>query len=259
MSGDINSALRAVNQRFYDHFAGDFDRSRERPWPGWGRVVDRLSTATPAVLDTGCGNGRFGVFLAARLRGAFRYLGVDGCAALLRAAGSRLDGLVEAAELRRLDILEPGFDRAVGGERFDLVVLFGVLHHIPGRDSRSHLLRRLGSRLAPGGVLAVSVWRPDRRTPRFARRIVAWQGYNRERRRRGLDPLDLDAAEAGDTLLSWAGDTEHPRYCHFPDDTEIDQWIATPGPRLSDRFEADGPSGRDNLYLVWQNPAAPTK
>ncbi len=253
MKPEVHNALRAVNRHFYDRFASDFDRSREHPWPGWGRVADRLAriSGTPAVLDVGCGNGRFGVFLAGRGTDSFRYLGIDGCAALLRAAASRLDGVVEAPELRRVDILETDVDRVLGNERFDLVALFGVLHHIPGRGHRRDLIRRLGHLLTPGGMLAASIWLPDRRTPQFARRVVPWRAFNRQQQRSGLETLD--AAEAGDTLLSWGGDSEHPRYCHFPDDAEIDHWITAPGPCLADRFEADGPSGRDNLYLVWQD------
>ena len=161
---------------------------------------------------------------------------------------------MEAPELRRLDVLGADLDHALGNERFDLIVLFGVLHHVPGIGNRQGLIRRLGRRLAPTGALAVSIWRFDQ-TPRFRRRVVPWPTHNQQRAGRDLKPVDLETLEAGDTLLSWGGDIEHPRYCHFPDDAEIDSLITAPRLRLSDRFEADGPSGSDNLYLVWQ--AAP--
>ncbi len=264
MSPENQSALRAVNRRFYDRFAFEFDSSRERPWPGWKRVADRVgppelgkrnqAPALATVLDVGCGNGRFGAFLAGRT-GGLSYLGVDGCPGLLRAAAGRLDGLLEASELRRLDVLEADLDRALGGRRFDLIALFGVLHHLPGNDARRRLLQRLGRWLTPAGVLAASIWRLDQ-TPRFARRVVPWEAYNRQRERHGLEPLDLADLETGDFLLSWGGDAEYPRYCHFPDDAEIESWIAAPRLPLADRFEADGPSGSDNLYLVWLDPRA---
>ncbi len=254
MSPEARSALQAINRRFYDRFASGFDASRGRPWPGWARLADRFLPAagTPcAVLDAGCGNGRFGAFLAGRRTGPLSYLGLDGCDALLSAAAERLEGRIEAPELRRLDLLEIDPERALDGRRFDLVVLFGVLHHVPGAGARQDLLRRLGATLAPGGVLAASIWRLDR-TPRYARRVVPWEAYNRRRAGRGSQPLDLDALEAGDTLLSWGGDVEHPRYCHFPDDAEIEALAAAPDLSPADRFEADGPSGGDNLYLVWR-------
>ena len=257
MRAETRRALRAINRRFYNRFAAEFDASRARPWPGWERAVDRLlvrkATARghrlPAILDVGCGNGRFGAYLATRLRN-FHYLGLDDCGALLRTAAGRLDGVVEAPKLRRLDVLENDLERALGERRFDLVALFGVLHHVPGADVRADLLRRLGRLLAPAGVLAASIWRLDR-GERFSRLIVPWEAYRAPGERRRPIP-DRDDLEAGDVLLSWGGSAEHPRYCHFLDDAEIGALVDAPGTPLADRFQADGPSGRDNLYLVWR-------
>ena len=109
MSPEIQRVLRAINRRFYDRFAPEFDASRGRPWPGWERVVDCLVPPV-AVLDVGCGNGRFGAYLAGRSDG-LSYLGVDACGALLRAATERLGKVLETHELRRLDVLEADFDR----------------------------------------------------------------------------------------------------------------------------------------------------
>ncbi len=260
MNAASERALSAINRRFYDRFAAEFDATRERPWPGWKRLAGHLSPlpagateggGPPAVLDVGCGNGRFGVFLARRWAGTFRYLGLDGCAALLRAAEGRLAAAVDGPELRRFDVLEEDPATVLGTGRFDLVAVFGVLHHVPGSARRRRLLQDLGRLLAPDGILATSIWRLDR-SRRFQRLLVPWDTYNRQRLRRGLEPIDLSMLEAGDVLLSWGGDEEHPRYCHFPEDAEIESWIATAEPRLIDRFEADGPSGRDNLYLVWR-------
>ncbi len=268
MSPATQIALRAINRRFYDHVASEFDTTRERPWPGWIRIADRLARQTAgqrdnvgaptAVLDVGCGNGRLGVFLAGHLPAPVRYLGIDGCEGLLHAAAERLDGRLEAPELHRVDVLEADLDRVLGDRCFDLVALFGVLHHVPGIDTRERLLERLGRRLAPAGVLAASIWRFDR-SPRFARRRVAWEAYHRRCRRRNLETLDRDDLEAGDVLLSWGGDAEHPRYCHFPDDAGIQSLVAAPRRRLAERFEADGPTGRDNLYLVWQAANIPLR
>ena len=254
MGPDTRSALAAINRRFYDRFAADFDASRQHPWPGWQRVTDRLHTdaRTPTVLDVGCGNGRLGTFLAGRSAGGCRYFGLDGCEALLRAAANRLDGRIDAPELRRVDVLADDLDQALGEHRFDFIALFGVLHHVPGTNARRALLQRLGRRLAPGGILAASIWRLDR-TPSFARRQVPWEAFNRTRRRRSQPPIDLEELEPGDTLLSWGGDSQHPRYCHFPDALETESLATAAELPLADRFEADGPTDRDNLYLVWQH------
>ncbi len=254
MSPEVQSALRAINSRFYDHFATEFDSTRGRPWPGWERIADRFApeSAPCIVLDVGCGNGRFGAYMAGRRTGALHYLGLDGCAALLQAAERTLDGLVAVPTLRQLDVREIDLDRALGGERFDLIAIFAVLHHVPAAAARRHLLQQLGRLLTPTGMMAASIWRLDQ-TPRFVRRVVPWETYNQQRTVAGRGLLDLEALEAGDMLLSWGGDAEHPRYCHFPNEAEIETLVTTPEPRLVDRFESDGPSGRDNLYLVWQN------
>ncbi len=259
MSPETETALRAINRRFYDRYAAEFSATRGRPWPGWERVAGHLRTppgvpaaaAPPAVLDAGCGNGRLGAFLAGRWARGLRYVGLDGCAALLHAAEQRLATVVDGTELHCFDVLEKDPAEAAGGRQFHLVTLFGVLHHVPGSGRRRQLVRRLGRLLAPDGVLAISIWRLDR-SPRFGRKVVPWETYNRRRAGRGLEPVDPETLEAGDVLLSWGGSDRHPRYCHFPGDAEIEEWITETKLSLIDRFEADGPSGRDNLYLVWQ-------
>ncbi len=253
MSAATERQLGAINHRFYERFAAEFSATRERPWPGWERIAEH-TTPPIEVLDVGCGNGRFGTFLASRWAGPFRYAGIDGCAQLLRAAEQRLASVAGGPELRDFDVLEQDPATAFGAQRFGLVALFGVLHHVPGESRRRRLLGRLGRLLAPGGILAVSIWRLDR-SPRFERRVVSWEDYNRRRARCGLVPVDLGTLEAGDALLSWGGDDRHPRYCHFPGAAEIEGWIDGMEPRLIDRFEADGPSGQDNLYLVWRSDA----
>ena len=271
MTASIHDALSAVNRRFYERHAESFSATRESPWTGWERVIEVASepsrepasdetsdsgAAAPIateVLDAGCGNARFGLYLARRWHRPIQYLGVDGCEALLQAAALRLEeaGIQGGFELRQLDLLDRPSLRALADQRFPLIVAFGVLHHVPGARARRHLIRRLSTLLTPGGILAVSLWRLDQ-TPRLARLLVPWQDYNRSRVRQGLMPLDLEALEPGDRLLSWGGDPEHPRYCHFPDDAEIDALAAAPAAHPIDRFEADGPSGKDNLYLLWR-------
>ena len=55
--------LIALNREFYRSRAAEFDVSRRNPWPGWARVLDAIDrTRNVAILDVGCGNGRFGLF-----------------------------------------------------------------------------------------------------------------------------------------------------------------------------------------------------
>ncbi|MEM7350845.1 MAG: methyltransferase [Acidobacteriota bacterium] len=253
MQAETRSALRTLNRRFYQRFADAFSDSRGRPWPGWKRVVDHLAETSPSsVLDAGCGNGRFAHFLARRLTPGWHYVGLDSCRELLDIAARRLEG-VAPADFEAFDLLNDDLGRHLSGRHFDLVALFGVLHHVPGSGARRALLASLTQHLRPGGLLAVSIWRFDR-SPRFERRRIAWDDYNALCQRAGRPPLPIEQLEPGDVLLSWAGDREHPRYCHFPADDEITDWIASSPVPLLDRFEADGPSGVDNLYLLFRKP-----
>ncbi|MFN7209248.1 MAG: class I SAM-dependent methyltransferase, partial [Aggregatilineales bacterium] len=76
-------ALNALNRAFYAQAAENFDESRGRAWNGWRRLLPHLEglPVPRRILDVGCGNGRFGRFLARHLP-QVRYHGMDNNAAL---------------------------------------------------------------------------------------------------------------------------------------------------------------------------------
>jgi SAM-dependent methyltransferase len=210
------------------------------------------------VLDIGCGNARLAAFLHAALRAPdvasgerprpLAYLGIDANEALLTAARARLSPEVAAeVRLRQQDFLAPPSPgAALPKGPFDFVAVFGVLHHVPGHDWRTALLRAAANRLADGGVLALAAWQfADR--PRFARREVDWTA---------LPPvlgtkLDPAALEPGDRLLRFGTDPAlPPRYCHQVADAELDALPRTLGLECLDDFRADGAEGDLNRYLV---------
>ncbi len=248
------SALIAINRRFYERYAVEFDATRGRPWPGWQRIVERLPTRTESlsVLDVGCGNARLASFLHSSLAGCLDYLGLDASDGLLKAAAKRCRELPRC-RFQAFELVTGKLDEATGGRRFDLVTAFGVLHHIPGSDRRAALIRDLGQCLQRHGRLAVSIWQLHR-SPGFERKTVSWERYNQRRRehdgRSMAEIVDLGEIEAGDYLLAWNGRQDPPRYCHFPVTDEVESWVAASGLEIRDRFTADGPGGGGNLYLV---------
>jgi SAM-dependent methyltransferase len=199
------------------------------------------------VLDVGCGNGRFAAFLAGRGR-RFRYLGIDASPALLeRARERRLP--VGTASYRCADFLETPPDECLPPRSFSLVALFGVLHHVPGREQRLRLLRALAARLRPGGLLALTSWQFEA-FRRFRDRLLAWEDFNRSAR----DPIDLSQLEPGDHLLPW-GEPGAPsgralRFCHFTDDTEMGGLLAEASLDCVAAFSADGREGNLNRYFT---------
>ncbi len=241
MDAETIRRLNAINQRFYATVAAEFDQSRQQAWQGWDRLLPYLSPPL-SVLDVGCGNGRFGVFLAEKFGNErLRYHGSDSSAALIARAQVALAGM--AATFDQRDLVEQPPDESLG--QFDLVALFGVLHHIPGAERREALLRALADRVAPGGILAVSEWRfADE--PRFRERIVAWDAV--------AEYGDL-AVEPGDTLLDWRRGTTALRYCHHVDDAEHARLIAAVGLPVIAEYRADAA----NLYTILRRMDKPAR
>lgn len=232
MQPQIVAQLNALNRQFYATVANDFDQTRGSAWPGWQRLLPHLPLARPLrVLDVGCGNGRFARFLhAAGL--SIDYVGVDSSPALLARAREALQPLARWRLIEQ-DVIEQPF---VEGE-YDLVGVFGVLHHVPARAGRVAWMQRLAQRLAVGGVLAYASWR-FMEDPRLRARVVPWP------------PALAGEVEAGDVLLDWRQGTHALRYCHAVDDDEQAQIDASLNLTLLERYRADGSSGQLNAYSV---------
>lgn len=216
-------ALNDLNRRFYATVAADFDATRQQPWEGWTRLREMVGTQI-SVLDVGCGNGRFGIFMGDSMT---RYVGIDSSAALLERARAAFGG--REAALIQHDILLQSVDEKLG--TFDLVVLFGVLHHVPGAERRINLVRSLAARAATGGFLAWTEWR-FLEVPRLRERIVPW----------GADMQ----VEAGDYLLDWRRGENALRYCHAVDDAEHERLVKATGLSVEAEYRADAA----NAYTV---------
>jgi SAM-dependent methyltransferase len=238
-------ALNALNRDFYAQQARPWTESRRYPWPGFTRIVElapRRADGPMRVLDVGSGDGRFALYLDEKLRGGVAYVGLDASAELTEHARGRALGAAFRFEIADFVNLPPTAAGPAGP--FELVVLLGVLHHVPGFDQRCELLRALAGRLAPGGVFAFTLWRlPE--DARFESRVIPWPAYNASAAR----PIAEDQLEPGDTLLRF-GPTHAPRYCHFPDPVETERLIACSELQPIARFRADGRGEQLNEYVV---------
>jgi len=249
MNRRTQEALVAVNHKFYAEHAASFDGTRSAPWQGWTRLLNAMADGWSEgkllrVLDVGCGNGRFGSLVEKQWSGPWSYLGLDSSEELLQAASTRLDSL-ERRELRTWDFLEGPLKLAAPGA-YDLVAIFGVLHHVPGAALRRDLLLQAAMLLAPGGCLAFTVWRFGEDT-RFERRVVPWDSPSLER-------LEKEELEAGDVLLRWGDGEGALRYCHAADDDEQNRWVEDLAEEssldLELRFAGDGKTGQLNRYFL---------
>jgi len=231
MTPETIEKLNTINRQFYETTATDFDATRGRAWAGWVKLADYLS-APLSVLDVGCGNGRFGVFLAETLDGKVDYLGVDNNAKLLDFAK---DSLAEfesvSATVQELDIVA----QELPDDSYDLVVLFGVIHHVPGYDNRENFVAELAKRVKSGGKLVFAAWR-FYEYERFKKRLVDWD-----------DDINV---EANDYLLDWRRGERALRYCHYVDDAELDKLVTATGLQEITRYRADGSDNAMNVYVV---------
>lgn len=207
--------LLKLNRRFYLRVQKYFNRSRQFYWDGWKKLLPYLQGPTLKVLDLGCGNGRFGKFLAEHK--IIDYTGLDNNQYLL----NRCREALPQAKLIKQDILKPWPLK----EKFDLIVLFAVLHHIPTAANRLKILQRAEKLLKPKGLLVFTVWHFNKL------KIVKKIGNN-------------------DFLLYWKKGVKTERYVHLFDDAEIAWLITKLKMKLVDDFVSDGQQGQSNRYLI---------
>jgi tRNA (uracil-5-)-methyltransferase TRM9 len=251
MNEAVIRKLNQINQDFYQSAAQSFSSTRQQPWHGWEQVLEALPASFKQkklrVLDLGCGNGRFGQFLAEEQL-TFEYLGADQSLELLKVAEEQLQNSLSenSLTLQKLDLVEeliqkkPLFSNDLG--QFDLIVLFGVMHHIPSMQLRQELLQQLLALLTQNGVMVVSFWQFDRNPQLFARRIDPVQVL-------GTEGSEI---EPGDYFLTWEREVSATRYCHLANAEEQHTLMNTLSNDVLRTFQADGKSGHDNEYWVVQ-------
>jgi tRNA (uracil-5-)-methyltransferase TRM9 len=252
MNDETVGTLNEINRRFYRERASEFSATRERPWAGWSELFERLAVLlpdAPRVLDIGCGNGRFARFLLQRLEGSFTYVGVDQSLLALEEASRRLGarGNVVFLEHDFVTSATP-LPLRLTGQTFDLIVLFGVIHHVPAQRRRREMVERVARNLARRGFLAYAVWRfADH--DRFRRKLVPWPELEK---RTGLS-VDRSELEPGDYLMTWGTESEKGppalRYCHaMSDEEEADLVRALSSLSLVARIDAA--SEPNHYYLL---------
>ena len=178
------------------------------------------------MLDVGCGNARFGKFLEENgLK--IEYMGMDNNQYLLDKVGKKLP----QAELINQDILKTWKVK----DRFDLIVFFGVLHHVPGFENRIRILKTAKNHLKRGGLLIFTLWQ-FKNIERLKKKIVKNHKFKN--------------LEENDYILKWEKGRKANRYCHFVDKEELKKMLSELKMELIDEFEADAKEGSGNKYII---------
>jgi 2-polyprenyl-6-hydroxyphenyl methylase/3-demethylubiquinone-9 3-methyltransferase len=112
--------------------------------------VDLLANSIEptSILEIGCGDGQMARKLTERFPKA-RYVGID--------VAPEVGRLYDGDRRARFRSIDSRAFAAESDERFDLVLLVDVLHHIPP-PMRDPVIEDLRSLTAPGGVYVIKDW-----------------------------------------------------------------------------------------------------
>lgn len=212
----------------YTTHAKEFSNTRQSPWEGWEKIVSSIKIQNPngiTVLDLGCGNGRFLKYLKEQNIKINKYVGVDNSRILLNIAKKEDPG----SEFISLDLNTMDWGEKIKGE-FDLIVSFGVMHHIESFQLRRNILECSTSLLKKDGTLAIAYWQflKDPKLKEKAKKLSRENDYEL--------PFGQNGAK---------------RFCHLVNETEALKLESELLIKRTDSYYSDGKNKEMNYYVLY--------
>ena len=216
MNSQVKQILK-LNSNFYQSVSEKFSKSRQTPWLGWDRLLNNINEHFKGkykILDLGCGNGRFYNFMSDKVLDC-NYLGCDiNNDLIIEAKEKCFNRGGHNAKFKVINIFENIKD--IKG-KYDLVVGFGITHHIPDSNYRRQWFLDISKLLASKSMLVLTFWKFDKKSGDY---LIGWQNKN------------------------------IARYCHQYSKKELDDLIRLYKKheiKLIDKYESDN----KNTYLVF--------
>ncbi len=137
------------------------------------------------ILVAGAGGTAREIIVAGALEPGWRFTAVDPSQPMLDLAVARLKdaGLIERTEVRLGHV-----EDLPAHERFDAATLIGVIHHLPGEDSKRAVLQAIATRLRPGAPLILAG-----NHGAYASRPVLLAAWGERWRMHGATPGEVEA------------------------------------------------------------------
>ena len=249
MNSKTFNKIIKLNKSFYKKNSVEFSKSRQNAWVGWGRVVETIKKRFNdkkkiTVLDIGCGNGRFLSYIREELGGwNISYAGLDINKSFLKEA-EVLYGKNKKVEFKHFDIINNISDI---NAHYDVVVGFGITHHIPSSEFRKTWFYCMQNLLNNNALLCLTFWQIQNDT-RFEKSVKSIKIPNFV-----IAGSELDD---GDYFLGWADKKATYRYVHVYRKQEIGSVISTLsncGIKVISDFYRDGKTRALNRYLLFAN------